>query len=73
MTTERPNATAGGASPRAAEALHPMGSAAANRWRVGARTVDLVRTPVTPRPVPMAALPQDLVIDLARSARSIPT
>ena len=45
-----------------------MGAAAANRWRVGARTVDLVRTPPAPRPAPLAADPQDLVIDLARAA-----
>jgi nicotinamidase-related amidase len=50
------------------EALRPMGSAPANRWRVGARTVDLVRPPVAPRPARLAAAPQDLVFDLARSA-----
>jgi nicotinamidase-related amidase len=70
MSAQRSSASAaaGDASQRSAEALHPMGSAAANRWRVGARTVDLVRAPIPPRPVPLAALPQDLVIDLARSA-----
>lgn len=50
------------------ERLHPMGSAPGNRWRVGARTVDLVRTPPPPRPARIAAVPQDVVVDLARSA-----
>ena len=50
------------------ERFTAMGSAPGNRWRVGARTVDLVRAPHEPRPVRLAAQPQDLVIDLARSA-----
>jgi nicotinamidase-related amidase len=50
------------------ERLHPMGSAPGNRWRVGPRTVDLVRPPREPRPIPIAAAPQDLVVDLAASA-----
>jgi nicotinamidase-related amidase len=50
------------------EFLRPMGATAANRWGVGERTVDLVRTPPAPRPARLAAAPQDLVIDLARAA-----
>jgi nicotinamidase-related amidase len=50
------------------ERFTPMGSAPGNRWRVGARTVDLVRAPHEPRPVRLAAQPQDLVLDLGRSA-----
>jgi len=50
------------------ELLRPMGSAPANRWRVGERTVDLVRTRLEPRPVRITAGPQDVVVDLARSA-----
>jgi nicotinamidase-related amidase len=52
----------------AGERLLPMGSAPANRWRVGTRTVDLVRAPHEPRPARIAAAPQDLVVDLGRSA-----
>jgi nicotinamidase-related amidase len=45
-----------------------MGSAAANRWGVGERTVDLVRTRPEPRRARLSAAPQDLVVDLARAA-----
>jgi nicotinamidase-related amidase len=50
------------------ELLRPMGSAAANRWSVGERIVDLVRARPEPRRARLAAAPQDLVVDLARSA-----
>jgi len=56
------------ASDAETEKLRVMGSAPANRWRVGARTVDLVRVPAPPRPAPMKAAPQEVVVDLARSA-----
>lgn len=49
-------------------ALHPLGSAPHNRWQVDATQADLVRTPPAPRPVRLAAQPQQLRIDLARSA-----
>jgi nicotinamidase-related amidase len=52
----------------ATEHLTPMGTAPGNRWRVGGRTVDLVRPAHEPRPVRLQAEPQDLVVDLARSA-----
>jgi nicotinamidase-related amidase len=48
--------------------LRPMGSAAANRWGVGERIVDLVRARSVPRPLRLAATPQDVVVDLARAA-----
>jgi len=49
-------------------ALRPMGSARANQWRVGPKTVDLVRSTREPQPLQLAAEPQNLVIDLTRSA-----
>jgi nicotinamidase-related amidase len=45
-----------------------MGSARANQWRVGPKTVDLVRPPREPQPLELAAEPQSLIIDLTRSA-----
>jgi len=48
--------------------LRAMGSARGNQWRVGPKTVDLVRPPREPRPLSLAAEPQDLVVDLAHSA-----
>jgi len=46
----------------------PMGSARHNQWRVGTTQVSLVRPPVEPRPLALAAQPQDLVVDAARAA-----
>lgn len=48
--------------------MTPLGSAPANRWRVSRETVDMVRPPATPRPLAARAEPQNLVIDLARTA-----
>lgn len=48
--------------------LRPMGSARGNQWRVGAKTVDLVREQREPKPVSVAAEPQNLVVDLSRTA-----
>lgn len=46
-----------------------MGSHAANRWRVEAGRCDLTRGErAAPRPVAVAAQPQDVVVDAARSA-----
>ncbi|MBO6785069.1 MAG: isochorismatase family protein, partial [Alphaproteobacteria bacterium] len=45
-----------------------LGSAPNNRWRVTAEDVDLVRGDVQPRPVSFAAAPQNVRIDLARTA-----
>lgn len=46
----------------------PLGATPRNQWRVSAQHADLVRTPVAPRPVAFAAQPQDLTLDLARTA-----
>jgi nicotinamidase-related amidase len=48
--------------------MHPLGSAPENQWRVNDKEADLVRPPVVPRPLRFAAAPQDLTIDLARTA-----
>jgi len=49
--------------------MKPMGSHAANRWRVDENTVDLSRAEPRPvRPVALAAQPQSVVIDAQRSA-----
>ena len=45
-----------------------LGSAPNNRWRVSKDSADLTRAPVAPRPVSIAAQPQNLTFDLARSA-----
>jgi nicotinamidase-related amidase len=46
----------------------PLGSAPGNRWRVSRETVDMVRPPATPRPLAATAEPQNIVIDLMRTA-----
>ena len=46
----------------------PLGSSPRNQWRVSEAKVDLVRAPVPPRPLSLKAAPQDLTIDLARTA-----
>ncbi|MBL8551281.1 MAG: isochorismatase family protein [Hyphomonadaceae bacterium] len=48
--------------------LNPLGSAPANRWGVSADQADLVRVPLAPRPIVFKAEPQDLRIDLSRTA-----
>lgn len=48
--------------------LRPLGSSAANQWHVDADQVDLVRAPIAPRPQELAATPQNLQLDLARTA-----
>ncbi|MGE3301997.1 MAG: cysteine hydrolase family protein [Hyphomonadaceae bacterium] len=48
--------------------LKPIGSAPANLWRVSAGAADLVRTPAGPRPAAFKADPQDVRLDLARTA-----
>ncbi len=48
--------------------LNPLGSAPSNRWQVSAEKADLVRAPQTPRPIGFAAAPQDLRLDLTRTA-----
>jgi nicotinamidase-related amidase len=46
----------------------PLGSAPVNRWRVSREMVDMVRPPPTPHPLAATAEPQNIVIDLARTA-----
>jgi nicotinamidase-related amidase len=48
--------------------LLPLGSSAANRWHVSERTADLVRQPREPQVIEFDAVPQQLRVDLARSA-----
>ena len=48
--------------------LKPLGAAPHNRWGVSATQADLVRPPIAPRPIDFSAEPQDLSIDLARTA-----
>jgi nicotinamidase-related amidase len=46
----------------------PLGSTPVNRWRVSRETVDMVRPPPTPCPLAVRAEPQNIVIDLVRTA-----
>src|SRR5579875_1156232 len=46
----------------------PLGSSPRNQWRVSAEAVDLTRTPREPRRLAIAATPQRLTLDLARTA-----
>ena len=48
--------------------MRTLGSAPANQWRVDALSVDLRRVPPPARPISFAALPQQLTLDVARSA-----
>ncbi len=47
--------------------MRPLGPAPANAWRVSEDVADLVRAPVTSRPLALAAQPKPVTIDLARS------
>ena len=46
----------------------PLGSAPATQWRVSTDVVDTTRSGSPPRPLRLAAEPQQLIIDLARTA-----
>jgi nicotinamidase-related amidase len=48
--------------------LLALGSSPRNQWRVNAQQCDLVRTRAVPQPLLLPALPQDLTIDLCRTA-----
>lgn len=48
--------------------MNPLGSAPANQWRVDATHADLVRAPQARRPVTVAAQPQRISFDMARTA-----
>src|SRR5690348_13882860 len=50
------------------EALRPLGSSAGNSWQVSETRADLVRPPVTPRPIRVEADSKSLTLDLARTA-----
>lgn len=45
-----------------------LGSVATTGWRVSSDTVDMCRTPVGPRPLTIASTPQDVTMDLSRTA-----
>ena len=48
--------------------LLALGSSPRNQWRVNAQQCDLTRVATAPRPLMLPALPQDLTIDLQRTA-----
>jgi nicotinamidase-related amidase len=48
--------------------MKPLGSAPKNQWQVTSEDADLVRAPVPARPLAFAAEPQNVTIDLARTA-----
>ena len=48
--------------------LLALGSSPRNQWRVNAQQCDLTRAPAPPLPLILPALPQDLTIDLRRTA-----
>lgn len=48
--------------------MHALGSAPHNQWRVNETSVDFVRTAPIARPVAIPATPQDIQLDLARTA-----
>jgi nicotinamidase-related amidase len=46
----------------------PLGSTPANRWRVADELVDMTREPVPPRTLALPAAPQNIVVDVNRTA-----
>ena len=49
--------------------MNPLGAPrAGHKWRASTRHVDMATTPATPRPLKLAAAPQDVTIDLKRTA-----
>jgi nicotinamidase-related amidase len=50
------------------DSLRPLGSSPRNRWSVSTELVDLTRSHHRARPVQLRATPQNLVVDLARTA-----
>ena len=48
--------------------MHALGSAPHNQWRVSETSADFVRTAAISRPVAIPATPQDIRLDLARTA-----
>ncbi len=47
--------------------MRTLGSAPANQWRVAPDLVDMTRPSLPPRPLSIAAAPQNIVIDLNRT------
>ncbi len=47
--------------------MRPLGPSTRNAWRVSDARADLVRAPLPPRPLAVAALPKPVSIDLART------
>jgi nicotinamidase-related amidase len=52
----------------AGKKMTPLGSAAATAWQVSPTKVDMTRPPARVRPATVAAEPQEIVFDLARTA-----
>jgi nicotinamidase-related amidase len=48
--------------------MNALGRSAVNQWQVNEIAVDFVRTAPAPRPVPITATPQDVRLDLSRTA-----
>ncbi len=49
--------------------MNPLGAPrAGHKWRASTRHVDMATTPARPRPLKLAAAPQDVTIDLKRTA-----
>ncbi|MFS3135500.1 cysteine hydrolase family protein [Gluconacetobacter sacchari] len=48
--------------------LRPLGSSARNQWRVDETQVDFIRPRCPPRPLALAAAPQDIRLDLSATA-----
>lgn len=48
--------------------MNPLGSSKRNQWRVTADTANLVRDICPPRPAYLRAQPQNVTLDLARTA-----
>jgi hypothetical protein len=68
IRSRRRNRRGGMEGPMNAGRMVGLGSAPNNRWQVSKDHADLTRAPVRPRPVSIAAEPQALTFDLARSA-----
>lgn len=48
--------------------MHVLGRSPSNQWRVNATTVDFIRPEIEARPIALPATPQDVRLDLARTA-----
>lgn len=50
------------------DGMRLLGPGPGNSWRVSAQAADLVRAPIPPRPIAVAARPKRVTLDLARTA-----